>query len=61
MDRPIGEITWCKWYYWLISHITESVKKSASGVKEKIMKLSEAKVDSNIPNEPKPKNCRFFG
>ena len=61
MGRPIGEITWCKWYNWLISHITESVKKSASGVKEKIMKLSEAKVDSNIPNEPKPKNCRFFG
>lgn len=61
MSRPIGEITWCKWYYCLISHITKSVKKSASSVKEKIMKLSEAKVDSNIPNEPKPKNCRSFG
>ena len=37
-----------KWYYWLISHILESVKMSESNTKEKIMKQFEANVYKNM-------------
>ena len=46
--RPLGESTWYKWYDWLIDHIPESVKKSASNIKEKIMNL--------FPKDYKPKD-----
>lgn len=34
-NRPITEKTLYEWYDWLISHILESIKTSASKVKEK--------------------------
>ena len=38
---------WYEWYDWLISHIPESVRKSARNVKLEIMKLFSAKIDNN--------------
>ena len=44
-----------KWYDGVISHIAESKKKSASDVKEKIMKFFENDVDKNMLKDYKPK------
>ena len=52
LESPLAENTWYEWY-WLISHISESVKKSENDAKEK-MKLFQTKTD-NIPKDCKPK------
>ena len=38
-SRPLSKNTSYEWCNWLISHCPKSVKKSASGVKEKITSL----------------------
>ena len=52
LESPLAENTWYEWYDWLISHISESVKKSENDAKEK-MKLFQTKTD-NIPKDCKP-------
>ena len=43
---------------WLNNHIPESLKKSESNTKQKIMNLSELKIDINTPADLKTKKYR---
>ena len=52
-NRTSAANTWYEPYDWLINPIPQPVKKSASDVKEKIMKLFEGKIDSNTATNTK--------
>ena len=58
--RTSAANTWYEPYDWLINPIPQPVKKSASDVKEKIMKLFERKIDSNTAKNFKPKKICVF-
>ena len=53
--RSLAAKTRYELYDWLISHISESVEKSVSDAKEKILKLFEKEIDNNITKDWKPK------
>ena len=53
-SRSLAENTWYEWYRWLINHIPGTAK-SLQAMLKKIMKLSESKIDNNIPKDYKPK------
>ena len=44
-NRPLAEKTWYELHDQVLSHIPESVEKSAINDKQKIMKLSKVKID----------------
>ena len=44
-----------RWYDWLISHITESMKKSEIDSKLNVMRLFESKEDNNTSTNYKTK------
>ena len=52
---PLTKNAWYKCYNWLISHIPQSVEKSAGNAKQKIMKFSKEK--ERITNQ---KSCKCF-
>ena len=58
--KPLAKNNWYEWYDSLISHFYEFVKKTASDVIEKIMKLKlfETKTNNNTRRLQINKNCR---
>ena len=53
--RPTAENTLCQWYCLLINHISESMKKVESNVKQKVTWLFKSKVDNKKPTGYRPK------
>ena len=52
--RPIPEKNWYQWYNWQTNHISESMKKSESKTKQKVMRLFESNIYNNTPTDCKP-------
>ena len=56
--RPIPENTWYQWNDWLDKHFPESMKKSESNTKQKVINLFESKIDYDTPTDYKPKKIK---
>ena len=56
--RPIPENTWYQWNDWLVKHFPESMKKSESNTKQKVINLFESKIDYDTPTDYKPKKIK---